>query len=506
MIYKEKHYFLKFSKLIYFLYFLFFNISLPVNAASVSQQVSQQMSQMGCDVLVEGLIQEGDAIKLEQALIAQDKKIAGQNYNGPLIGARPGSHKRVCFDSPGGSFIEGLALGKVLLKARKGSAIGKNMVCESACALAFMGGSGVSGGIEGSDDHDRALHPDGRLGFHAPSINVPNQTYEKSIVEKAYRVAIKSIAAIVETKNELNIDYVPGTDQRVSFKYDIPDSLLLFMLSTPPDQMSYVETIKDASRWSIRIEPINMNSAPEPIEAFANACDNQSYYWMEIRPSLYESPPFLAGYNGQAAGFRATGSSGLSNWNMRNEIGVRLTSDLGEYWYDCDVEIFDGLSFGAIENLSEPIGGATGTGARRFFYPFQLFSPTTKINSLSPRKLSLADYANTQSRLISYISSLNEGASLACMIEDPTSKIVNVQNFTNLRQQAGLNGRVIGEVGLGEQVRIVSPGRYLRYDRCAAACEGSSQNAIKQCIDNNDVWIEVEYNGQRGFLSRKFLE
>ena len=101
---------------------------------------------------------------------------------------------------------------------------------------------------------------------------------------------------------------------------------------------------------------------------------------------------------------------------------------------------------------------------------------------------------------------LSELSQVTCYITNKTSKIINVQNFTNLRQQAGLNGRVIGKVPLGETVQIVNPGRFLRYDRCAAACNGANQNAIKQCIDNNDVWIEVQYNGRRGFLSRKFLE
>ena len=93
-----------------------------------------------------------------------------------------------------------------------------------------------------------------------------------------------------------------------------------------------------------------------------------------------------------------------------------------------------------------------------------------------------------------------------CSIKELIARISNVENYTNLRQQAGLNGRVIGQVGLGETVKIINPGTYLRYDRCAAACEGSNQNAIKACIDNNDVWIEVQHNGRRGFLSRKFLE
>lgn len=93
-----------------------------------------------------------------------------------------------------------------------------------------------------------------------------------------------------------------------------------------------------------------------------------------------------------------------------------------------------------------------------------------------------------------------------CSLAQSTTKIYNVQNFTNLRRQAGLSGQVIAQVPLGATVSVVNPGTHLRYNRCAAACDGINQNAIKQCIDNNDVWIEVEYNGRRGFLSRKFLE
>jgi len=93
-----------------------------------------------------------------------------------------------------------------------------------------------------------------------------------------------------------------------------------------------------------------------------------------------------------------------------------------------------------------------------------------------------------------------------CWIEKPSAVITNVQNFTNLRRQAGLNGQVIGQVPLGATVSVVNPGNFLRTERCAATCNGTNQNAIKQCIDNNDVWIEVDYNGRSGFLSRKFLE
>jgi hypothetical protein len=181
--------------------------------------------------------------------------------------------------------------------------------------------------------------------------------------------------------------------------------------------------------------------------------------------------------------------------------GIRLTSDLGEYWYDCDVEIFD-----KIYSASSRIGGANGIGSRRYFYPFQLFSPDTLIKSLATQKFSSAAYQKTRVRLDKAISELNNNVEQRCATEENKSKIVNVQNFTNLRRQAGLNGQVIGQVPLGATVSVVNPGQFLRYDRCAATCNGTNQNAIKQCIDNNDVWIEVQYNGRRGFLSRKFLE
>ena len=93
-----------------------------------------------------------------------------------------------------------------------------------------------------------------------------------------------------------------------------------------------------------------------------------------------------------------------------------------------------------------------------------------------------------------------------CYIESQYAEIANVNQFTNLRQQAGLGGRVIAQVPLTDRVKISNPGSYLRTNRCASPCESNNQALIDQCIENNEVWIEVQYNGRRGFLSRKFLE
>ncbi|OAH08385.1 hypothetical protein pfor_12c1419 [Rhodobacteraceae bacterium SB2] len=97
-------------------------------------------------------------------------------------------------------------------------------------------------------------------------------------------------------------------------------------------------------------------------------------------------------------------------------------------------------------------------------------------------------------------------ARLACGINEQTARISNVQNYTNFRQRAGLNQPVLGQISLGETVTLTNPGSYLRTDRCASICNGSNQQSIKQCIDNNEVWIEVRYRGRVGYLSRNFVE
>ena len=93
-----------------------------------------------------------------------------------------------------------------------------------------------------------------------------------------------------------------------------------------------------------------------------------------------------------------------------------------------------------------------------------------------------------------------------CWVNEQTARISNVQNYTNFRQRAGLNQPVLGQISLGERVTLTNPGTYLRTDRCASICNESNQQLIKQCIDNNEVWIEVRYRGRVGYLSRKFVE
>ena len=103
-------------------------------------------------IVVSGVIKKGDADKL-------DKILSDWSY----------FHAGIVFDSPGGNFLEGLRLGKVIRKAWEGNELNLGGVfvlngskCLSACALAFAGSVDPY-----HDQYDtRFIEEGAQLGFH----------------------------------------------------------------------------------------------------------------------------------------------------------------------------------------------------------------------------------------------------------------------------------------------------------------------------------------------------
>jgi hypothetical protein len=498
---------------------------------------------MGCDILVSGTIASGDAEALRTLLAASDQEIAqSMDYHivgEPMIGMRPPGSRRVCFNSNGGSFSEGLRMAEVLIEYRKGSAVGPNMICESACALAFMGGSTAVSQVERSDDTDRVLHPNALLGFHAPSLVIQNGQYDEATVAQAYGVALAALRALSEARNTVFRGYVPGTDQATFFRYRFPESLLLEMLGTPPDQMRYVRTVAEASRWDIRIGPIRFPSLTAPYARFAAACDNIVGYWSELTEFYFQEPPFLdalldAQNGGIAEEFEVQAAGSLSaygGWSqpnawrgVRDENGLRLIANLYEYIYECDVEIFSYEQ--AIYNPFIPVG-AVIFGSLRYFYPFQLFDPATEISILAPQPGPAFDINNLISDLTAEVAAtMAASAPVApsfgsCWLTSPTARVINVNEYVNLRRRPDFSAPVIRQVPLGERVRaqradnITIIGQERDRQSCINACQAFSRNAedhaardrAQQCINDNMLWYEVtDARGNRGWVSRKFLE
>src|SRR5690606_31234559 len=70
--------------------------------------------------------------------------------------------------SPGGNYVEGLKLARLFRERAVTTVVEVNSECYSACAFAFLGGTGYSSQDGVGAYNDRIVEPGGILGFHAP--------------------------------------------------------------------------------------------------------------------------------------------------------------------------------------------------------------------------------------------------------------------------------------------------------------------------------------------------
>lgn len=82
--------------------------------------------------------------------------------------AEGGNCAVVTLSSPGGNYIEGLKLALLLRERAVATVVEAGSSCYSACAFAFLGGSGFSSQDGVGVYIDRMLEPRATLGFHAP--------------------------------------------------------------------------------------------------------------------------------------------------------------------------------------------------------------------------------------------------------------------------------------------------------------------------------------------------
>lgn len=112
---------------------------------------------------LEGIILRGDVEKYKAAL----ERVLGCSADecGP---DGKGVRAVVSLNSPGGSLLEGIALAEAFREDAVATVIEADQSCLSACALAFLGGTGVwsTGGI--GYFKDRTIEPGAKLGFHSP--------------------------------------------------------------------------------------------------------------------------------------------------------------------------------------------------------------------------------------------------------------------------------------------------------------------------------------------------
>lgn len=196
-----------------------------------------------CEVKLEGPIQPGDLKKLEEALTPR---------------------MRLCLNSPGGSYLEGLRLFEHIAALRVHTVVDAGDSCFSACAMAFMGGAD---GAYGDRLPDRTLHAGGRLGFHSPFLSRDGSEMNVDGDRLTAGVAV-GFSVVVEL---IRAD-----------KYNLlPKSLVANMLETPPSSIYQIDTFKKAREAGIAITGVRR---PEKITKVMlyQACVNSDPWFKDV--------------------------------------------------------------------------------------------------------------------------------------------------------------------------------------------------------------------------------
>lgn len=247
---------------------------------SMSEEVSAAKFALGgdaslnCFMELTGKIVPGDADRFRQflpTLANHVVEVFGEEvvFSGEIF---------LCLDSPGGDIEEAISIADTLafgyfgdteveysdpthsiLKRTLGTAIPEGAICESACAIIFMAGGYYSphAASENIRDANRVLHANARLGFHAPRLLIESGIYTEESLSDAFEKAVSLIERIAARLDG----------------YALSNALFEAMISTPPSDLFYVETVEQAASWAIQI--VGIPKIDEPSSSnLQRACDN----------------------------------------------------------------------------------------------------------------------------------------------------------------------------------------------------------------------------------------
>lgn len=200
----------------------------------------------------DGKVEAGDTEKL-RALLRVKKMLRSESYEFmPAVSV-------INLNSPGGSLAESIKLLDFFITESIQTYVGNGNSCLSACAIAFLGGTQTQ---EVFKSISRSVHPNGRLGIHAPSLSVSNiKTVKASDLSKAYRLALKTIAKLVDRKTELAL----------------PDSFISKFLNTSPQNMYILSEVEDFARWNIDVA-LDLNHYSVDKSGISRLCHNIDYW------------------------------------------------------------------------------------------------------------------------------------------------------------------------------------------------------------------------------------
>lgn len=235
----------------------------PAQAADISAVTAgylpyDEIRKGKCTIELSGVIKKGDSERL--------RKVLSDRFDPSKLE----THADVlCLDSPGGSLDEAITLVDMIWRSKVTTMVPSGKTCLSACAVAFMGGVRM----EGDERRNaRYMFADSRIGFHAPMLEVPEGSYEKATVQKAFDVAVQSMGRIAS-----ELSYSEMAETTAKFPY----SLMAEMLTHVGQDFMYINYVEQAGVWDIDV--LGLWSA-EPNHRNLNMLCHSASRWLADDP------------------------------------------------------------------------------------------------------------------------------------------------------------------------------------------------------------------------------
>ncbi|MBW4984105.1 hypothetical protein KZZ07_16300 [Mameliella sp. CS4] len=257
----------------------------PLQAATLETDISPKMAEMGCTARLSGPIEAGDLERISPFL---ESSLTGGfddpdfrpdvifRQFSPALDYAPDAifTHRLCLNSAGGSLVEALRIVAYIQDQssdRGGgpagiqTAIARDDRCTGACALVFLAGRFVrfSGNPAYEGRSNFILHPKGRLNLHAPAIDLTEDSYTTEVARRIWDVGMQSNARIAAMIARGGIF--------------MSDGLFAEMLAHPVNDPLLLDTVEQAVRWGVDVEPNVLNHGRYPFtqEQFFDAiCRN----------------------------------------------------------------------------------------------------------------------------------------------------------------------------------------------------------------------------------------
>ncbi len=231
-----------------------FGMMLPARAADISLQSDYFSASHPVPLLsFNGPVVEGD---VEQLRAVFDANVP---CNADELPAGGGNCAILTLASPGGNYIEGLLLAQFLRDHNIATLIEPGAECYSACAFAFLGGTGYSTQAGIGAYIDRMVAPGAILGFHAPYF------------------APDSLDGLVA---EFGLDTVLGASRddislmvRELVNWNVDANVLSYIVSMGPDETYDIVTGEDYFLTRTALPPeLIFNETTNVADAVYNAC------------------------------------------------------------------------------------------------------------------------------------------------------------------------------------------------------------------------------------------